>query len=63
MFYYRFLYSSIQEIQLDKQIKLLDSPGVIIAKGSMDDPALALRNCVMVSRALSMLDKYLLVHY
>ena len=42
--------SSVQEIQLDKQIKLLDSPGVIIAKGSIDDPALALRNCVKVSR-------------
>ena len=40
--------SSLQEVQLDKHIKLLDSPGVIIAKGSMDDPALALRNCVKV---------------
>ena len=41
-------FSSLQEVQLDKHIKLLDSPGVVIAKGSMDDPALALRNCIKV---------------
>lgn len=39
---------SMQEIQLDKHIKLLDSPGIIMAGGAPDDPAVALRNCVKV---------------
>ena len=38
----------MQEIQLDKHIKLLDSPGIIMAGGAPDDPAVALRNCVKV---------------
>ncbi|XP_013772982.1 guanine nucleotide-binding protein-like 3 homolog isoform X2 [Limulus polyphemus] len=37
----------MQEIQLDKHIKLLDSPGVVFAKGA-SDTAVALRNAVKV---------------
>ena len=40
---------SMQEIQLDKHIKLLDSPGLIMMGGAADDPVVALRNCVKVT--------------
>ncbi|XP_033106740.1 guanine nucleotide-binding protein-like 3 homolog [Anneissia japonica] len=38
---------SMQEVHLDKNIKLLDSPGVVLASGN-DDTAMALRNCVKI---------------
>jgi nuclear GTP-binding protein len=37
----------IQEIQLDSQIKLIDSPGVIYS-GNDDDPHVILRNATQV---------------
>ena len=43
----------MQEIQLDKHIKLLDSPGIVIDTGS-SDAAVILRNCVKVSTTSSM---------
>ena len=38
---------SMQEIQLDKHIKLLDSPGIVMASGSSDAHVI-LRNAVKV---------------
>lgn len=38
---------SMQEIQLDKHIKLLDSPGIVIDTGH-SDAAVILKNCVKV---------------
>ena len=40
---------SLQEVQLDKHVKLIDSPGIVIATGSGDSASLVLRNCVKVS--------------
>ena len=37
----------MQEINLDKNIKLLDSPGIVMSKRN-DNTALILRNCVKV---------------
>jgi len=39
----------MQVVQLDKHIRLLDSPGVVLATKMADDAALVLRNCVRVS--------------
>ena len=39
---------SLQEVQLDKHIKLLDSPGVVMAYEGADIATLILRNCVKV---------------
>ena len=38
-------YRDVQEVQLDKHIKLLDSPGVIISKTG-DQASLILHNCI-----------------
>ena len=38
---------SMQEIQLDKHIQLLDSPGIVMATGETDAHTI-LRNCVAV---------------
>ncbi|XP_071960876.1 guanine nucleotide-binding protein-like 3 homolog [Antedon mediterranea] len=38
---------SMQEVHLDKHVRLLDSPGVVLASGN-DDAAMALRNCVKI---------------
>jgi nuclear GTP-binding protein len=37
----------MQEVHLDKHIKLLDSPGIVMATGN-SDTAVILRNCVKV---------------
>jgi len=39
----------MQVIQLDKHIRLLDSPGVVVATKMADEAAMVLRNCVRVS--------------
>ena len=39
---------TVQEVKLDKNIKLLDSPGIVISKDG-DVASLALKNCVRVS--------------
>lgn len=38
----------MQEVQLDKHVKLLDSPGIVMATGSGDPASVILRNCVKV---------------
>ena len=37
----------MQEVQLDKHVKLLDSPGIVMAAGDTD-AATILKNCVKV---------------
>lgn len=39
---------ALQAVQLDKHIKLLDSPGIVMATGNMGESAV-LSNCVKVS--------------
>ena len=46
----------MQLVQLDKHIRLLDSPGVVMATKMADDAAMVLRNCVRVSSALGAQD-------
>ncbi|GLJ31122.1 hypothetical protein SUGI_0623190 [Cryptomeria japonica] len=41
---------SMQEIQLDKHIKLLDCPGVVIAKSGDNNATIALRNCKRIEK-------------
>jgi len=43
---------AMQEIQLDSKIKLLDSPGLVLASGNMSDASVALRNAVKVETLL-----------
>jgi ribosome biogenesis GTPase A len=43
-----------QEVQLDSKIKLLDSPGMILASGSMSDASIALRNAIKVSHFMNL---------
>ena len=38
----------MQEVQLDSKIKLLDSPGLVLASGNMSDASVALRNAIKV---------------
>ena len=38
---------SMQEVHLDKHVKLLDSPGIVMDSGNSDS-AVILRNCVKV---------------
>ena len=38
----------MQEVQLDKKVKLLDSPGVIFQDDTIDNTGLLLRNCISV---------------
>ena len=38
----------MQEVQLDSKVKLLDSPGMVLASGNMTDASVALRNAVRV---------------
>lgn len=38
----------MQEVLLDSKIKLLDSPGMILASGNMSDAGVALRNAIKV---------------
>lgn len=39
---------NMQEVQLDSKIKLLDSPGMVLASGNMTDAGVALRNAIKV---------------
>nr|CAD1816840.1 unnamed protein product [Ananas comosus var. bracteatus] len=41
---------SMQEIQLDKKVKLLDCPGVVMLKSSEGDVSVALRNCKRIEK-------------
>ncbi|KAK9756797.1 hypothetical protein RND81_01G122100 [Saponaria officinalis] len=41
---------SVQEVQLDKSVKLLDCPGVVMLKSGHNDAAIALRNCKRIEK-------------
>ncbi|XLR69540.1 hypothetical protein S83_020212, partial [Arachis hypogaea] len=41
---------SMQEVQLDKNIKLLDCPGVVMLKSLENDASIALRNCKRIEK-------------
>lgn len=41
---------SMQEIHLDKNVKLLDCPGVVMLKSGENDASLALRNCKRIEK-------------
>ncbi|XLR28100.1 hypothetical protein S83_056000, partial [Arachis hypogaea] len=41
---------SIQEVQLDKNIKLLDCPGVVMLKSLENDASVALQNCKRIEK-------------
>ncbi|KAJ0244367.1 Guanine nucleotide-binding protein-like NSN1 [Hirschfeldia incana] len=41
---------SLQEVHLDKNVKLLDCPGVVMLKCSANDASIALRNCKKIEK-------------
>ncbi|KAL5562088.1 hypothetical protein UlMin_031835 [Ulmus minor] len=41
---------SMQEVHLDKNVKLLDCPGVVMLKSKENDAAIALRNCKRIEK-------------
>lgn len=42
---------SMQEVQLDKNVKLLDCPGVVTLRSAgSDDASIALRNCKRIEK-------------
>lgn len=41
---------SMQEVQLDKNVKLLDCPGVVMLKSGQNDASVALRNCKRIEK-------------
>ncbi|XP_050206468.2 guanine nucleotide-binding protein-like NSN1 [Mercurialis annua] len=41
---------SMQEVQLNKNVKLLDCPGVVIPKSAENDASIALRNCKRIKK-------------
>ncbi|CAG7882177.1 unnamed protein product, partial [Brassica rapa] len=41
---------SLQEVDLDKNVKLLDCPGVVMLKSSANDASIALRNCKRIEK-------------
>ncbi|CAL1411979.1 unnamed protein product [Linum trigynum] len=41
---------SLQEVQLDKNVKLVDCPGVVMLKSQENDASIALRNCKRVEK-------------
>ncbi|KAL5798788.1 hypothetical protein ACOSQ2_003608 [Xanthoceras sorbifolium] len=41
---------SLQEVQLDKNVKLLDCPGVVMLKSAENDASIALRNCKRIEK-------------
>jgi len=49
-------FRTMQVVQLDKHIRLLDSPGVVMATKMVDDATVVLRNCIRVSCAVFNVD-------
>lgn len=44
------LTKSMQEVQLDKNVKLLDCPGVVMLKSTESGSSIALRNCKRIEK-------------
>ena len=47
---------NMQEVHLDKHVKLLDSPGIVMDSGNSDS-AVILRNCVKVQYKIIVITK------
>ena len=47
----------MQEVQLDSKVKLLDSPGVVLASGLKSDASVALRNAIRTGNVKMKHDK------
>ena len=41
---------SMQEVQLDKNAKLLDCPGVVMLRSGANDASITLRNCKRIEK-------------
>jgi nuclear GTP-binding protein len=41
---------SMQEVHLDKDVKLLDCPGVVMLSSGANDASIALRNCKRIEK-------------
>lgn len=41
---------SMQEVHLDKNVKLLDCPGVVMLRTKENEPSIALRNCKRIEK-------------
>lgn len=41
---------SMQEVELDKNVKLLDCPGVVMVKSAENEASIALRNCIRIDK-------------
>ncbi|KAF3957542.1 hypothetical protein CMV_017461 [Castanea mollissima] len=41
---------SMQEVQLDKNVKLLDCPGVVVIRSGANDASITLRNCKRIEK-------------
>ncbi|KAI3682618.1 hypothetical protein L1987_82716 [Smallanthus sonchifolius] len=41
---------TMQEVQLDKNVKLLDCPGVVMLKSGENDAAVTLKNCIKIEK-------------
>lgn len=41
---------SMQEVQLDKNVKLLDCPGVVMLKSQENSASIALKNCKRIEK-------------
>ncbi|KAI3829823.1 hypothetical protein L1987_03951 [Smallanthus sonchifolius] len=41
---------TMQEVQLDKNVKLLDCPGIVILKSGEKDAAVTLKNCIKIEK-------------
>lgn len=41
---------TMQEVHLDKNVKLLDCPGVVMLKTGENDASVALRNCIKIEK-------------
>lgn len=41
---------SLQEVHLDKNVKLMDCPGVVMLKSAQNDATVALRNCKRIEK-------------
>lgn len=44
------LTKSMQEVELDKIVKLLDCPGVVMVKSAENEASIALRNCIRIDK-------------
>lgn len=54
---------SMQEVQLDKNVKLLDCPGVVMLKSQENDASIALKNCKRIEKLEDPISPGILSHF